>query len=59
MRTIKYDKGTSLTHFMDQFAIQRLEKVVEFESQCTPTNTKLIESCETVIKHLKAIWDIK
>lgn len=59
MKSIKYDNHTSLTHFMDEFAIQRLQSTIEFEKQCTPTNKKLVESCETVIKYLKGIWDIK
>lgn len=44
---------------MDEFAIQRLQSTIDFEKQCTPRNDKLIESCETVISHLKSIWDIK
>lgn len=59
MKTISYDKHTSLTHFMDQFAIQRMEHIIEHEHSCTPTNENLVQSCETVIKHLKGIWDIK
>ena len=59
MPSIPYNRETSLTHFMDEFAIQRLQSTVEFEKQCTPRNDKLIESCETVISHLKSIWDIK
>lgn len=59
MKYIPYDRETSLTHFMDEFAIQRLQSTIDFEKQCTPTNKKLVESCETVIKYLKGIWDIK
>lgn len=56
---IEYDRETSLTHFMDQFTIQRLERVVEFESKCFPQNEELIEASKVVIDHLKAVWDIK
>jgi hypothetical protein len=59
MKTIHYDKHTSLTHFMDEFAIQRMEGIIEFEQQCTPTNKELVKTCQTVIKHLKGIWDIR
>jgi hypothetical protein len=59
MNTIKYDNETSLPHFMDQYTIQRLERIVYFESNCTPQNTKLIESSKVLIEHLKAVWDIK
>ena len=59
MKTIHYDKQTNLTHFMDQFSIQRMEGIIEFEEQCTPTDKELVKSCQIVIQHLKAIWDIK
>jgi hypothetical protein len=56
---IEYGRETSLTHFMDQFTIQRLERSIVFEKGCTPRDDKLIKSMEMVIKHLKSIWDIK
>lgn len=59
MNTIEYEKETSLTNFMDQFTIQRLDRIIGFEQRCTPRNEKLIESCMVLIKHLRGIWDIK
>ena len=56
---IEYDKNTSLCHFMDQFAIQRMERIIAFESQCTPQNDELIDACYVLIEHYKAVWDIK
>ena len=57
---IEYDtRETSLSHFMDQFSIQRLEGIIYSESNCKPQNKELIESCEVLIKHIKSIWDIK
>lgn len=44
---------------MDQYTIQRLERVVEFESKCFPQDEELIEASKVLIKHLKGIWDIK
>lgn len=55
--TIKYNhRETSLTHFMDQFTIQRLERIIYFEENSTPSNKELIESSQVLIKHLKSIW---
>lgn len=60
MDKIQYDhRETSLTHFMDQFTIQRLERIIQFENSCTPSNKELIQSSQVLIKHLKGIWDIK
>jgi hypothetical protein len=59
MNKIEYDNQTSLTHFMDEFAINRLESTIYFEENCTPKNTKLIESCKVVVEHLKAVWGIE
>jgi hypothetical protein len=60
MDKIEYNhRETSLTHFMDQFTIQRLERIISFESQCTPSNKELIASSLVLIKHLKSIWDMK
>lgn len=59
MNTIKYDSETSLSNFMDQYTIQRLERIVYFESKCFPQNEELIEASKVLIEHLKAVWDIK
>jgi hypothetical protein len=56
MNKIKYDKDTSLTSFMDQYTVQRLERTIYFEKNCTPSNTELIDACEKVIKHIKSVW---
>lgn len=56
---IEYDRETSLVHFMDQFTIQRLERIIYFESNCTPANEELIKASTVLIKHLKSVWDIK
>lgn len=58
MNTIKYDKDTSLPHFMDQYTIQRLERIIYFESNCTPANEELIKASAVLIKHLKSVWGI-
>ena len=59
MNKIEYDNQTSLVHFMDQFTIQRLERIIYFESNCTPQNTELIEASKVLISHLKSIWGRK
>jgi hypothetical protein len=56
MNKIVYDNTTSLCHFMDQFIIQRLERIIYHEENCTPTNHELIEACITLIDHLHSIW---
>lgn len=58
MNKIEYDKETSLARFMDQYAIQRLERIIEFENQCTPKNKKLIQASEVLLEHFKAVWGI-
>lgn len=59
MNKIEYDTQTSLPHFMDQYTIQRMERIIYFESNCTPKNEELIQAAETIKNHLKSIWDIK
>jgi hypothetical protein len=59
MNKIEYDNTTSLTHFMDLFTINRLERTIYFEENCTPQNTQLINSCKVVVEHLKAVWGIE
>ena len=56
MNQIKYDNETSLCSFMDQYTVQRLERIIAFEEQCTPSNTELIESSKVLIKHIKSVW---
>lgn len=59
MNKIEYDNTTSLPHFMDQYTIQRMERIIHFESNCTPQNILLINAAEVIKAHLKSIWDIK
>lgn len=47
MNKIEYDNQTSLPHFMDQYTIQRMERIIYFESNCTPKNEELIQAAET------------
>ena len=54
--TIEYDKETSLCSFMDQYTVQRLERILHFEKNCTPSNKELIEASEVLIKHIKSVW---
>lgn len=44
MNKIEYDNQTSLPHFMDQYTIQRMERIIYFESNCTPKNEELIQA---------------
>jgi len=59
MNIIEYDNQTSLPRFMDQYTKQRLERIIYFESNCTPENTELIEACKVLINHLNGVWDWK
>lgn len=56
---IEYNEQTSLPHFMDQYTIQRMERIIYFESNCTPQDKKLIEAAEIIKNHLKAVWGIE
>lgn len=56
---IVYDTETSLVHFMDQFTINRLERIIYFESNCSPQNKELIDASKVLIEHLKSIWGME
>ena len=56
---ITYDKQTSLPYFMDQYTINRLENIIEFENASIPKNKELIESCTVLINHLNSIHGFK
>lgn len=59
MWKVEYDKETSLGNFIDQLAINRLQRIIDFEQKCFPQDTKLIRACELLVNHIKSIWDIK
>lgn len=59
MNYIEYDKETSLAHFMDQYTIQRMERIIKFEESCTPKNEELIIASKIIADHLRGIWGIE
>lgn len=56
---LEYDKDTSLCNLMDQYAIQRLQRIIDHEKNCTPTDVELVRSCNIVKQHLEEIWGIR
>ena len=56
---ISYSPEHSVSHLIDKFAIQRLERIIYFESNCTPKNEKLINASAVLIQHFKDVWGIK